>query len=190
MRNALPKAAYIGFTGTPLFKGDEITRRVFGSYVSKYDFQRAVEDGATVPLYYDARGEKLGDCDQRPERAHCREARRAGAARRNRRHQCCAAARTGAAAGLPRHHGGTRLDKIARDFVEHYSTQWESGKAMFVAIDKITAVRMHGLIQKHWKERIARLEKELSSVSDEQGIGRAETPDRLDAGGTDGGCHQ
>ncbi len=60
MRNALPNASYIGFTGTPLFKDDEITRRVFGDYVSTYDFQRAVEDKATVPLYYDARGEKLG----------------------------------------------------------------------------------------------------------------------------------
>ncbi|MEZ5573115.1 MAG: hypothetical protein R3E64_13965 [Halioglobus sp.] len=57
LRNALPKASYIGFTGTPLFKDDEITRRVFGNYVSTYDFQRAVEDKATVPLYYDARGE-------------------------------------------------------------------------------------------------------------------------------------
>ncbi len=60
MRNALPNASYIGFTGTPLFKDDEITRRVFGNYVSTYDFQRAVEDKATVPLYYDARGDKLG----------------------------------------------------------------------------------------------------------------------------------
>ncbi len=56
MRNALPNASYIGFTGTPLFKDDEITRRVFGDYVSTYDFRRAVEDKATVPLYYDARG--------------------------------------------------------------------------------------------------------------------------------------
>lgn len=60
LRNALPHASYIGFTGTPLFKDDEITRRVFGDYISTYDFQRAVEDKATVPLYYDARGEKLG----------------------------------------------------------------------------------------------------------------------------------
>jgi len=60
MRNALPNAGYIGFTGTPLFKDDEITRRVFGDYVSTYDFQRAVNDEATVPLYYDARGDKLG----------------------------------------------------------------------------------------------------------------------------------
>ena len=60
MRNALPNASFIGFTGTPLFKDDEITRRVFGDYVSTYDFQRAVDDKATVPIYYDARGEKLG----------------------------------------------------------------------------------------------------------------------------------
>ena len=60
LRNALPNASFIGFTGTPLFKDDEITRRVFGDYISTYDFQRAVDDKATVPLYYDARGEKLG----------------------------------------------------------------------------------------------------------------------------------
>ena len=59
LRNALPKASFLGFTGTPLFKGDEVTRKVFGDYISKYDFQRAVEDGATVPLYFDSRGSKL-----------------------------------------------------------------------------------------------------------------------------------
>jgi type I site-specific restriction-modification system R (restriction) subunit len=50
MRNAIPNANYIGFTGTPLFKNDEITKHVFGDYISTYDFQRAVQDGATVPL--------------------------------------------------------------------------------------------------------------------------------------------
>jgi len=60
LRNALPNASFIGFTGTPLFSDDEITKRVFGDYISTYDFQRAVDDGATVPLYYDARGEDLG----------------------------------------------------------------------------------------------------------------------------------
>ncbi len=59
MRDALPNASFIGFTGTPLFNNDEITRRVFGGYVSTYDFQRAIEDKATLPLYYDARGDKL-----------------------------------------------------------------------------------------------------------------------------------
>ena len=74
MRNALPEASYIGFTGTPLFTEDEITRRVFGEYVSTYDFQRAVEDQATVPLYYEARGDRLGHRHRGPERAYRRQA--------------------------------------------------------------------------------------------------------------------
>jgi type I restriction enzyme R subunit len=55
MRNALPNAAFIGFTGTPLMAGEEKTREVFGDYVSVYDFRQSVEDGATVPLYYENR---------------------------------------------------------------------------------------------------------------------------------------
>ena len=54
---------------------------------------------------------------------------------------------------------GPRLEKIAKDFVEHYATEWESGKAMFVAIDKITTVRMHQLIEKFWSEKIEELRK-------------------------------
>ena len=60
MRLALPNASFIGFTGTPLFKQDELTKRIFGDYVSRYDFKRSEEDGATVKLVYDNRGEKLG----------------------------------------------------------------------------------------------------------------------------------
>ena len=60
MRLALPNASFIGFTGTPLFKSDHITRRIFGSYVSRYDFRRSEEDGATVKLVYENRGERLG----------------------------------------------------------------------------------------------------------------------------------
>ena len=60
MRLALPNAAFIGFTGTPLFKQDELTKRIFGDYVSHYDFKRSEEDGATVKLVYENRGEKLG----------------------------------------------------------------------------------------------------------------------------------
>ena len=55
MRNALPNAAFIGFTGTPLMAKEERTRRVFGDYVSIYNFKQSVEDGATVPLYYENR---------------------------------------------------------------------------------------------------------------------------------------
>ena len=60
MRLALPNASFIGFTGTPLFKHDELTRRIFGNYVSRYDFKRSEEDKSTVKLVYKNRGEKLG----------------------------------------------------------------------------------------------------------------------------------
>ena len=164
MRNALPNASYIGFTGTPLFKDDELTRRVFGEYVSTYDFQRAVEDEATVPLYYDARGDKLNvavgdlneriaakleefeiddiDVQQRLERALAQDY-----------HVITAS---------------ERLDQIARDFVRHYSTAWETGKAMLVCIDKITCVRMHRLIEFYWNECAKELEAELARTQDEQ----------------------
>ena len=164
MRNALPNASYIGFTGTPLFKDDEITRRVFGDYVSTYDFQRAVEDKATVPLYYDARGEKLGvavgdlneriaakleeletqniDVEQRLERELRRDYHIITADK--------------------------RLDQIARDFVRHYAKAWETGKAMLVCIDKITCVRMYNLIAGYWEERIRELEADLGMAADEQ----------------------
>lgn len=57
----LPTASRIGFTGTPLLSNDNITERTFGGYISIYDFKRAVEDKATVPLYYENRGEKILD---------------------------------------------------------------------------------------------------------------------------------
>jgi len=60
MRLALPNASFIGFTGTPLFKHDQLTRRIFGNYISRYDFKRSEEDQSTVKLIYENRGEKLG----------------------------------------------------------------------------------------------------------------------------------
>lgn len=164
MRNALPRASYIGFTGTPLFKDDQITRRVFGEYVSTYDFQRAVEDKATVPLYYDARGDKLGvaigDVNERiAEKLEELETEDIDVQQRLEQE-------------LKRDYhiitSEKRLDQVARDFVQHYSTAWETGKAMLVCIDKVTCVRMYDLIVKYWAERIAELESELSSAADEQ----------------------
>lgn len=164
MRNALPKASYIGFTGTPLFKDDEITRRVFGEYVSTYDFQRAVEDKATVPLYYDARGEKLGlATNELNERI-------ADKLEEFELEDIDTAARLEKELKRDYHliTAGPRLEKIARDFVQHYGTQWESGKAMFVCIDKVTCVRMHDLIRQHWDARISELAKEEDAAPDEQ----------------------
>ncbi len=164
MRNALPNASYIGFTGTPLFKDDEITKRVFGQYVSTYDFQRAVEDRATLPLYYDARGDKLGVAvGNLNERIAARleeiETDDVNVEQRLERE-------------LKRDYhiltAGKRLDQIARDFVQHYSNAWESGKAMLVCIDKVTCVRMYKLIDFYWQERIRELDKGLTALTDEQ----------------------
>src|SRR5262245_23732994 len=164
MRNALPNASYIGFTGTPLFKDDEITRRVFGDYISTYDFQRAVEDKATVPLYYDARGDKLGvavgDLNERiAEKIEALETEGIDVEQRLERE-------------LKRDYhiitADKRLDQVAQDFVLHYSRAWETGKAMLVCIDKVTCVRMYNLIMKYWDERIAELEAHIGSASDEQ----------------------
>src|SRR5207245_11392156 len=55
MRNALPNAAFIGFTGTPLMVGEELTKEVFGDYISVYNFKQSIDDGNTVPLYYENR---------------------------------------------------------------------------------------------------------------------------------------
>lgn len=173
LRNALPEAGYIGFTGTPLMGDDEITRRVFGDYVSTYDFQRAVDDGATVPLYYDARGEKLKvateDLNQRiaDQLAKFEEELASDPDAQRRLEQ---------AMGKDYHviTAGERLDRIARDFVKHYAEGWESGKAMFVCIDKPTCVRMHGLIEKYWSEHIHALTVEKHREHDPQTLAQRE----------------
>ena len=164
MRNALPNAGYIGFTGTPLFKGDELTKQVFGDYISTYDFQRAVDDGATVPLYYDARGEKLSvatqDINEKiAEKLAAFEAEGVDVAEKleselKRDYHVITASK--------------RLDQIARDFVRHYAASWENGKAMFVCIDKLTCVKMYDLIVKYWKEETASVEAKLCAAEDEQ----------------------
>lgn len=150
MRMALPNAAFIGFTGTPLFKQDEITKRIFGDYVSRYDFKRSEEDGATVKLVYENRGEKLGlakldlnekiaaavdAADLDPDQTALLE-RLLG-----RDYEVITA--------------DERLERIATDFVEHCSTRWEAGKAMMVCIDKITCARMLKLIGPKWKTKAA-----------------------------------
>lgn len=164
MRKALPNAAFIGFTGTPLFDNDQITKQVFGAYLSTYDFQDAIEDGATLPLYYDARGdklkltgdglnEKLAEAIAEAEIQDMDVAAKLADDLKREYHVVTAA---------------PRLKHIAQDFAWHFSSNWESGKAMFVAIDKITAVRMYDYISEAWQARIAELERDLAGLKDDQ----------------------
>jgi type I restriction enzyme R subunit len=163
MRAALPAAHYIGFTGTPLFKDDELTRRIFGDYVSTYDFQRAVDDQATVPLYYDNRGDKLGlakpDLNQRIAEVLEQTDLDPDQERKVRRL-------------LGQNYrvftSKQRLDRLAHDFVWHYTAQWEAGKAMLVCLDKVTAVRMVDLVQHHWAQRIKKAQAAVKAAPDEQ----------------------
>lgn len=164
MRNAMPNASFIGFTGTPLFKDDEITKQVFGDYVSTYDFARAVEDKATVPLYYDSRGETLGvatkDINERiAEKLEQIEIDNIDVKERLEKE-------------LKRDYhiitAKKRLDQIARDFVEHYTTSWETGKAMLVCIDKLTCVRMYELIRQYWDQKEEEIEESWKMAAGEE----------------------
>ena len=164
MMKLLPTAARIGFTGTPLLSSYNITARTFGGYVSVYDFKRAVEDGATVPLYYENRGEKIAglqnpeitdqildaienadlDVDQQ-EKLEAEFAKEI--------HLLTAE---------------PRLKSIAHDFVRHYCDLWTSGKAMFVCLNKVTCVRMYNFVQEYWQEEIKALKENIKKISQQE----------------------
>lgn len=160
----LPTAARIGFTGTPLLSNDNITERTFGGYVSIYDFKRAVEDGATVPLYYENRGARIQgiknpDINQKIldaiETADLDEAQQ-----EKLEHEFRKEIHLMTAPG--------RLEAIAKDFVRHYSDLWTSGKAMFVCLNKVTCVRMYDYVQKYWEQEIQVLKAQLKYVSQQE----------------------
>lgn len=156
MRLALPHAAFIGFTGTPLFKHDHLTKRIFGTYVSRYDFKRSEEDQSTVKLVYENRGEKLGiarlDLNDRIaeaiEKAELDPDQMALLEKLlGKDYEVITA--------------DDRLDKLADDFVEHVSTRWESGKSMLVCIDKITCARMFQRIEPRWQFKLKELKDQI-----------------------------
>jgi type I restriction enzyme R subunit len=159
MRSALPNAAFIGFTGTPLMAGEELTKEVFGEYVSVYNFKESVDDENTVPLYYENRipevqlinddlNEQMAaiiddaglDDDQQTklEREFKRE------------YQL-----------ITRE---DRLERIGEDIVAHYMGRGVLAKAMVISIDKATAVRTFDKVQKHWKIALEKLRKEVAAA--------------------------
>lgn len=161
MRNALPHAAFLGFTGTPLIAGEEErTREVFGDYVSVYDFARSIEDGATVPLYYENRTPELQltnenlnkDIEQLLEAAELDEEQEKKLEREFARE----------------YHLITRddrLETVAADLVKHFLGRGYRGKAMMVCIDKATAVKMYDKVQAHWKQHLAELKRQLKTAT-------------------------
>lgn len=164
MMRLLPTASRIGFTGTPLLSGDNVTERTFGGYISVYDFKRAVEDGATVPLYYENRGDKIADLHNPEITDRILDAIEQADLDVNQQEK------------LEREFekeihvltAQQRLESIAKDFVGHYSHLWTSGKAMFVCLNKVTCVRMYDLVQKYWAKEIERLEQQVKSVTQQE----------------------
>jgi type I restriction enzyme R subunit len=164
MRTALPNAAFIAFTGTPLIIGEEKTRNTFGGYVSVYNFKQSIDDGATVPLYYENRIPELqlqdkdvfneqmneiieraeldGDEEKKLEREFSREYE---LITRN-----------------------DRLDKVASDLVDHFLNRGFLGKAMVVSIDKATAVKMYEKVSAIWQKKIAELVLSVTAARDDK----------------------
>jgi type I restriction enzyme R subunit len=157
MRSALPNAIFLAFTGTPLIAGEERTRDVFGDYVSIYNFQQSVEDGATVPLFYENRTPELKlknpslnediyaliEDSQLDEEAESKLERELGR----------------------QYHIITRddrLDKIAKDIVTHFLGRGFQGKAMVVSIDKATALKMYNKVRGYWDKEQQRVEEQLA----------------------------
>lgn len=160
----LPNASYLGFTGTPIIKDEEeVTKNIFGEYVSVYDFKRAIEDEATLPLKYLNRGEKLNienpaldeqmatileeenlDEDQKKKLAYLFSKE------------------------YPILTAESRLRAIAKDLVWHFNERGYQGKAMLVALDKPTAVRMYDYVMEYWPEYLAELQQRITKAADIQ----------------------
>ncbi|MBI5222253.1 MAG: type I restriction endonuclease subunit R [Candidatus Magasanikbacteria bacterium] len=163
MRISLPNASFIGFTGTPLMAGgEEKTREAFGDYVSTYNFAQSVEDGATVPLFYENRVPKLENVnpdiqkdlekvmnfyDLAPEEEEKLEQEFSTFYHLITRED--------------------RLNKVAEDIVTHFTARGYNGKAMVVSIDKKTAIRMHAKVKEQMQRHLAKLNIALSKAGDE-----------------------
>ena len=177
MRLALPNASFIGFTGTPLISGEEEqTRRVFGDYVSIYNFRDSIDDGATVPLFYENRTPEIQlvndlfdeELEDLLEAAALDDAQEKAVARQfARQYQIITRP--------------PRLEEVAADLVRHFVNRGFRGKAMYVAIDKATAIRMFDLVEAEWARYQAELEAELEDTAES---GRAHLESLIEFMGT------
>jgi type I restriction enzyme R subunit len=160
MRNALPNAMFMGFTGTPLIAGEERTRETFGDYVSKYDFGASIRDGATVPLFYENRIPELqlandafdADLEQILEEAELTEEedQKLWSVFAKQYHLITAEG---------------RLDRVAADIVGHFLGRGFQGKAMVISIDKATAIRMYDKVMARWTARLVQDRRRLTDTS-------------------------
>ena len=159
LRDALPNASFIGFTGTPIEKDDVNTPAVFGEYVDVYDINRAVEDGATVPIYYESRLARIElDEDEKPkidaEIAELTEEDAQDEQEKLKRKWASVEALVGSE---------KRLQLVAEDLVQHYEDRVQAmdGKAMIVCMSRRICVALY--------KEIIRLRPEWHRPEDDQG---------------------
>ncbi len=146
LRDALPNASFIGFTGTPIEKSDKSTPAVFGKYVDSYDIEQAVEDGATVRIYYESRLAKLDlKLEEKPKIDKEFEDVTEGGEEEEKEKLKSKWARTEKIVGSPR-----RIKRIAKDIVDHFEerTSIFEGKAMIVCMSRRICVDLHDEITK------------------------------------------
>ena len=164
MRAGLKNAQFIAFTGTPLLGRERKTNQWFGDYVSEYNFKQSMDDGATVPLFYEKRvpqvliqNENLSEefaeivedenlDDAQKEKLENRFAQEIEVIKRD-----------------------DRLETIAKDIVYHFPRRGYLGKGMVVSLDKFTAVKMYDKVQRLWKEQIKDVRGQIArSASDDE----------------------
>ena len=160
MRAALPNALFVAFTGTPLIAGEERTREVFGDYVSVYDFQQSIEDGATVPLFYENRTPelRLTNPDLNDDLYDVIDDAALDDESEGRLQKLLG----------QRYHLITRddrLDTIASDIVQHFLGRGFQGKAMVVSIDKATALRTYEKVRREWDAETEHREASSSAAT-------------------------
>jgi type I restriction enzyme R subunit len=159
MRDALPNASFIGFTGTPIEHADANTRAVFGDYISVYDIQRAVQDGATVPIYYESRLAKLAiNESERPRIDLTFEEVTEGEEVERKERLKSKWAQLEAVVGAE-----SRVKVIARDLIEHYEHRVSAleGKAMIVCMSRRICVQLYN--------ELIKLRPAWGSENDKQG---------------------
>lgn len=145
LRDALPNASYMGFTGTPIERGDRNTRAVFGEYIDTYDIQRAVDDGATVKIFYEGRLAKLKlKPSERPKIDPKFEEVTEAEEEQVKEKLKTKWASIEATVGTPH-----RLDIIAKDFVDHFEKRLTAmdGKAMIVCMSRRICVQLYEAIK-------------------------------------------
>ncbi len=161
---AIPNASYLGFTGTPIFDEEkEITKNIFGEYVSIYDFKSAIEDGATLELMYVSRGGKLEIDNPKlnDEMANILENENLDSDQEKKLQRLFSK-------NYPILTAPKRLKAIAKDLVWHFNERGYQGKAMFVALDKPTAVRMYDYMMEYWEAYLVEFSTKIKNAQSQE----------------------